>query len=45
MRSEVCMISFSLGYSFIAYEENPGVLVYDCQRLKGGQESLRNGGH
>lgn len=30
--------------SFSTYEENPGVLIFNCQRLK-GQESLRNGGH
>lgn len=46
MRSEVYMISLSLEYrdSFITYEENPGVPLYNCQRLNGGQESLRNGG-
>lgn len=47
MRSEAYMVSLLLECrdSFITYEENPGVPLFNCQRLKGGQESLRNGGH
>lgn len=43
MRSE---FSLFLGCrdSFVMYEENPGIPVFNCQRLKGGQESMKDGG-